>query len=303
MIRQSRSRFTGSSLPVAVIVSLVASIASPAMRAANGANHGGTALPVYLIGITTPYRAVTLSAVEPGRIAQIETDEGRTVQKGDPVFRMVDDVQRARTMMAKATAETSLRVELARAVWEREKEELARLTTLRGSSNASSKELSDARSAERIAKIEYEVAKFDRSQALLAYDREKAALDQRRVLAPFTGYVVECLKRAGETVTEGEGVIRIVQLDPLLVTINWPLSAGEPVQTGDQLLVRPYDERWSPRTGTVTVSSRVADSASQTYKVKLTVPNVDGHWMSGLKVAVEYLPEISLAGTQTSHAP
>lgn len=260
-----------------------------------------SAVPLFLIGITTPYREATLSAVRPGRIAQIHVEEGVSVKQGDLVFQMVDDVQRARTAMAKATADSLLGVDLARAVWERDKRELARLTKLHGDANASSKELDDARAAEEIARIEHELAGFDHAQAMLAYEREKAQLDEHRAVAPFSGYVEERLKQVGETVDESEGVIRLAQLDPLRVWVDCPLSVAALLHTGDQLVVRPFDDRWSPRTGTVVMASRVADSASQTFKVKLTVPNANGTWMSGLKVAVEISPGVATANRAVGH--
>lgn len=256
-----------------------------------------------LIGMTTPFREVTLAAVHPGRIARIQADEGTHISAGDTIFELVDDMQRARTAMAKGNADSTLRVELAKAIWDREKQALDRLSRLHGDSNASSKELDDARSADEIARIEYSLAKFERTQAQLAYEREKALLDEYRAVAPFSGYVVEHLSRIGETVDESEGVVKLVQLDPLLVSFDCPVAAAVSLSPGDQIQVRPTDERWEPRTGTVVVASRVADGASQTFKVKLSVPNADGAWMSGLKVSVAIGPDVTPGRSISSRAP
>ncbi len=256
-----------------------------------------------LIGITAPFREVTLAAVHPGRIARIQAEEGTFVSAGDTIFELVDDMQHARTAMAKGKADSTLPVELAKAVWDREKQELDRLVRLHCDSNASSKELDDARSAEEIARIEYALAKFEQRQAQLAYEREKALLDEYRADAPFAGYVVEHLSHIGETVDESEGVVKLVQLDPLLVSHDCPVAAAVSLSPGDRVQVRPVDERWEPRIGTVVVASRVADGASQTFKVKLTVPNADGAWMSGLKTSVAVIPDVTPASSISSRAP
>ena len=81
----------------------------------------------------------------------------------------------------------------------------------------------------------------------------------------------------------------LCQLDPLHVTVDCPLSLAPVVQVGDQARVRPADRAWAPRPGTVILAHRVADGASQTFKIKLSVDNKDAGWMSGMKVTVEFL--------------
>lgn len=287
----------------AILVALTCVSLRPTPTLAQDHRQAAVSRSFTLIGITTPFREVTLAAVHPGRIARIQAEEGTFVAAGDTIFELVDDMQRARTAMAKGKADSTLPVELAQAVWDRDRHRLDRLVRLHGDSNASSKELDDARSAEAIARIEYALAKFEQTQAQLAYEREKAFLDEYRAIAPFGGYVVEHLSRIGETVDESEGVVKLVQLDPLLVSLDCPVAAALSLSPGDRVRVRPADGRWTPRLGTVVVASRVADGASQTFKVKLTVPNADGEWMSGLKVSVAILPDVAPASSVSSRAP
>ena len=163
-----------------------------------------------------------------------------------------------------------------------------RLTSLRGDDFASSKEFSDARAEVEINGIEYELAKFARAQAIRAYEYERRVLAELSVRAPLSGYVCEHQKHVGETVDQHEGIVALVQLDPLEVSVDCPLALAPLVNVGDTVLVRPADTHWRPRHGSIAFISRVADGASQTFKVKTTVPNEDGVWMSGLKVVVEF---------------
>ena len=259
---------------------------------AQGAGPEGTQAPssatFEVVGITLPYREATLSVVQPGRIEQIAASEGSVVAEGSPVFALKDGVQRARTELARGTSESTLEVELAKAHLERAERDLERLRRLHGNDDASSKELADAHSVARIARLECELARFVHGQAALAYQREKELLDQFHIRAPFHGYVAEHLKHPGEAVEEGEGVIRLVQVDPLQVVTDCPLALAGSVKAGEQVRVRPVEGQWPARWGTVILASRVADGASQTFKVKLTVPNEDAAWMAGLKVLVEF---------------
>ena len=278
---------TGRTCRLALTLSIVAaSLAIPS--AAQADQPSATAEHRSIIGITGPQREATLAAVQPGRIARIAAPEGSVVEEGSLVFALEDGVQQARVEMAKSAAESTLEVELAEAKWERAQRDLDRLVRLHGSESASSKELNDARSDARIARLEHELAKFAHDQAALAFRREREALDQYYARAPFTGYVVEHLKHDGESVEESEGVVRLVQVDPLQVLVDCPLALAPFVRTGERIHVRPFDADCDARWGTVVLASRVADGASQTFKVKLTVPNGDAAWMSGLKVVVEF---------------
>lgn len=241
-----------------------------------------------VIGITIPNRQATISAVEPGRLAWFAAEEGEFVAAAAPVFRLEDGVQLARAGIARTEAESTLQVDLARTRWEHAQREQAWFENLFGGDSASSKELMDARAHAQIAQLEFQKAKLASTLAQLAQEREEQSLRLRHAFAPFAGYVARRLKEVGETVNENEGVLTLVQLDPLLVTIDCPLELAPVVKLDRPAVVRPVDPYWPPRTGTVTFVSRVADGASQTFRVKLQVDNTDGQWLSGLKVAVEF---------------
>lgn len=73
-------------------------------------------------------------------------------------------------------------------------------------------------------KLEYKDATTTKGISVLTADRANAALsvsrerlDRRRIVSPLTGIVVERLKHTGEWVEAGEPVLRVVQLDTLLV--------------------------------------------------------------------------------------
>ncbi len=232
-----------------------------------------------LAGITAPRRTATVGPVQPGRIAQVAADEGQRVREGELLVRLIDDAQRVRTEIARARAESSLDVEIAKARMEYARHELDDLMHLIGDDFAAPKE---------VRCLEHRIVKFQFEQAKREYEREKALLEQLRIRAPFDGYVTRVLKHRGETVNEREGVITVVQLDPLEVLIDCPLEMAHMVRVGDQVPIRAVDGGWGDRTGKVVFQSRVADAASQTFRVKLRLGNEDAGWISGLKVYVDF---------------
>jgi RND family efflux transporter MFP subunit len=224
----------------------------------------------------------------PARIAQIEAPEGTHVTQGDLVVALADRVQAARTEIARAGAESTYQIELARARWEHAQREWDRLSRLHGDDHATSKELNDARAAARTTQLEHQIALFTHEQAARTHERERRILEEYQLRAPFSGHVVEHLKQVGETVDQLEGIVQLVQLNPLHVNLDCPVALAPLVRIGDRPWIRPTDPHWSPRLGTIVLASRVMDAASQTFRVRLDVPNGDQAWPAGLKVVVDF---------------
>lgn len=292
-------------VPVPVITFAIPALAwwigiGASVLAADGTGRGSTETNETVVGITSPFRSATLASVHSGQIADLAVPEGGVVRKGELVFALDDRVQRARTQIAQARAESNLEVDLAAARWGQAKGELERLLALYVDSSASPKELRDARIDADVARLEYEVARFQHDQDIRAHEHERRVLEQFQIRAPFTGYVAQHVKQLGETVDQTEAVAKLAQLDPLLVSVDCPLSMAPLIREGDRVRVRPVDPQWEPRLATVTLASRVADGASQTFKVKLSVDNKDAGWVSGLKVLVEFPNKEALPGESNS---
>ncbi len=130
-------------------------------------------------------------------------------------MRLIDDAQRVRTEIARARAESSLDVEIAKARMEYARHELDDLIHLIGDDFAAPKEVRAAKQDAEVRDLEHRIVKFQFEQAKREYEREKALLEQLRIRARFDGYLTRVLKHRGETVNEREGVITMVQLDPL----------------------------------------------------------------------------------------
>lgn len=237
-----------------------------------------------------PFQQAVVGPVMRGRIARLPVSEGSTVAAGDLLFSLADDVQRVRVRIAKAASESVLEIELATARHNKAKRDMERLVRLYGDDSASSKELSDARAASEIAELETNLARFNHQQAIRGYERELAVLEEYRARAPYPAYVAEQLRHVGDTVDENEGVIQIAQLDPLIVKIDCPFDVASTIKVGDRLIVRPAHSPGERRQGKVVLVSRVADGASQTFRVKLSVDNAGTTWASGQRVEVFFPP-------------
>lgn len=253
-----------------------------------------------IVAMTVPSKMATLAPVLSARIGRMEAAEGALVARGDVVVSLENSVQRSRTEMARMDAASTFEADLAHVRWRRAESEERRIAALYGANDSSPKELVDARAALEITRLEYDLAKAKRARAQVAYERERDLLAEYSLRAPFSGYVVEHLKRPGETLDPLEGVITIARLDPLQVWLDCPLDLASSIGVGDRFDVEPAARLGEPRVGTVVFASRVADGASQTFRVKVEVANADRGWMAGMKVTVDLTP--THAGKRASSA-
>lgn len=241
--------------------------------------------PGCVLGITKPHSEALLGTVASGRIARVLVEEGQVVNKGDLLVALDDELQQARVESARIQAESSVDIELAQAHVDYTERELRRLQQLHD--HASDQEVKTAQQEYDYAKLELAKAKREHEKACQTFMLEQIRLKDLKIHAPFSGYVTELLRHEGETVDEQETIVSMVQLDPLDVDLDCPLHRAKDIHVGDTFRVDSTNPSWPSRIGKVVMISRVADPASQTLVVKISVPNKDGAWVSGLKVAID----------------
>jgi len=227
-----------------------------------------------------------LGPVQRGSLISIAVDEGALVKQGELLFSLDDHIQQARIAMAKARADSTLDMDRAKARWDQTQQNLAHLNVLRRQDQSTSKEYNDVATRNEMARLDYEIAKFEHEQAKLAYKREQALTETYFVRAPYDGYIAEQLMDIGASVEENDEVLKLVQLNPLRVSFDCPLSIAKLIAKGDRIVITPSDKQWFGKVGVVKFVSRVVDAASQTIRVHIRVDNTEDAWPAGLKVAV-----------------
>lgn len=239
---------------------------------------------VWLTGFTAPHRTATLSAVQRGRITAITVREGDAVRESDRLVELDQRAQRARVAIALIDAQSTADLEIARFRLEQANQELERVVRL--GRDASPKELLEANTSAQVRRLEHERAHEQRGLALHKRALQEYLLDELTIRAPFDGYVSERLKEPGETVEVADEVLRIAQLDPLTIRIDVPMDVAIRLTQGERIAVRPALTFLTDREARVEFVSRVADAASQSMSVRLTIANPDGDWPAGMRVEV-----------------
>jgi RND family efflux transporter MFP subunit len=239
---------------------------------------------VWTTGFTAPHRTATLSAVVRGRISSIAVREGDAVRVSDRLVELDQRAQQARVAMATIDAQSTADLEIARVRLELATHELDRIQGL--GDDATPQEHFEASANAQVRRLEHERAHEANSRAVRQQALQEYLLDELTIRAPFDGYVSERFKEPGETVEVADEVLKITQLDPLTIRIDVPMDLAIRLMPGERISVRPALTFLGEREAEVEFVSRVADAASQSMSVRLTIANPDGDWPAGMRVEV-----------------
>ena len=154
------------------------------------------------------------------------------------------------------------------------KNNLGRLNMLASSNNASANQLDEAR-----AELDMIVQEIRRAEITTAQTSRR--IDQTKVLAPFSGIVVERQVQVGEFVARGAQVARLVDTKNREIRAQAPLSVSGFLQEGLEVSVEHHDvETLSPVKRVIPVG----DERSRMFEVRIAANNPS--WVIGSPVRV-----------------
>jgi membrane fusion protein (multidrug efflux system) len=215
---------------------------------------------VALTGQLEAENSVVLKPEIEGVVATVEFEEGRPVPKGEVLFTLKDDMQRARVKEAEAE------LRLVAQVFERE-EKLQR------------------RDASSLARIEDARAKLDAARARLSL--AEIGFARTRIRAPFDGVPGVRLVSPGATVEERDGLVQFDAVDELQVIFTVTENAISLARVGGTIHVRVAawgDEQFP---GKVFFVSPTVDPATRRLILKARVPNADHRLKPGMFTNVD----------------
>lgn len=219
-------------------------------------------------GLVQSRAAADLAAAVPGRLQWV-AEPGTAVESGELVARL--DTRELSLARAEQAARVT-RAEVNRKNLERE------LERLRASGPAVSRfDVDQAKSNRDLAEADLQVAR-----ALLAQTDDQLA--RSRLTAPFQGVVASRTRRAGEEVSRGETVVRLVNPDELEIRLYLPLRHVRAIQPGHVVNVTTDQRQF---TAAVTTIVPAGDPRSQSFEVLIKAPSVAGLLAPGNTVRVE----------------
>lgn len=221
------------------------------------------ATPVQFEGILLPSRRACLSISVDARVREIRVQEGNMIKKGDVIALLYGPVEeldrdRAAVRLKKSAYENEVRkgLKASRAISDH-----------------------DAVSAE----LDLELAKVELAQA-------EAVLREKTVTAPWDGRVLRIFKKEGESVTQGENLVEIVDYSTIHVALYLEARQLGVFRVGEKAEVVTEGMGPGIRVAVVEMIDPVLEPGSGLFRARLKMSNEDLSLPTGLPVKVR-LPE------------
>lgn len=251
-----------------------------------------------------PSQVVQLGVGQPGVLHDVMVERGDMVKRGQVLAQQKAGVERAALALARVRAEQQGDHDAAMGATELADRDLERALALNRDSFVSPNYVDRQRAEARVAQGRLAAARERVSQSQHEVDLAVAQLSQRTIRAPIDGVVVDRLAQPGEFVDQ-KPILRLAAIDPLRVDVLVPAMQFGRVTAGTAALVFPELLEPAPREAKVTQVDRVIDGASNTFRVRLELPNPGGTLPAGLRcqVALGLDNPASLAAVPPAKAP
>lgn len=245
--------------------------------------------------VMDPAALIHVSASTPGVLDAVLVRRGDKVTKGQIIARVrsVIESETINILETRAGSSAAVDAQRARVLFSNGRVERAR--QLVEDSALSRSQLEEFEYDYTTAQSLLQQALLDKESAAGELARARTSLEQTNIRSPVDGYVLETTLEPGEYATGERHVMRIVQLDPLLIEAFLPIELYPTTSVGQAVTVRPALPVSGQYTTTITVVDRVFDTASRTFGVRAELSNPDGALPAGLRC----LLDISLPATTT----
>lgn len=269
-------------VPVLAAVGLAVTASVPAGPAA-----GSPAESVEVTAFTVPYRQLEIASIIAGVLGDVHVEEGDEVTAGQVLAELRADIMEAQVAVAKARV-TAAEYELTGRIAHHEVlvEDFERAENLHNQGVMSDKEHAEAKLKMVLAEYAVETARASREVQELEFQQSEAELDLTVLRAPIDGDILRIEKNIGEAVERYSPVLTMVSVDPLYVVAYVPVSTAGRIHPGMQATLELENRPGEDLECSVAVVDKVADVASGTYRIKLTLPNPGKVITAGAKGAL-----------------
>lgn len=216
----------------------------------------------------------TVAAQTSGRVTELPFDVGDFVEKGAVILRLTDTEQKARVEAARAQQqEANTRLQEAQSNFARAQELLDKQLIAKADFDRANAEFNAAKS-----RVESSTAALAEAEQNLAYTT---------LIAPYSGIMLARHVRVGESVAPGTPLLTGLSLAQLRVAVDIPQQHIGPLRKHRTARVQLPNGGWI-----AAQELRIppaADSASQTFKVLVELPELDQEIYPGTLVKVGFV--------------
>lgn len=274
--------------PGGTAVGAPAASALPRTAAASGPSTApGARNSRPLVGcLIGPERVADIGTPVIGVVSQVKVDRGDAVAKGDALVLLNSGVETAGVDAARSRASIDAEVRAAEASALLATQRHTRTTQLVSEGFVTAQAAEQTRAERDVAMQKLAQARGQHTVQRRELGQVQAQLAQRTLRSPFRGVVIERFVNPGERVDD-KPLLRLAQLDPLRVELVLPANRWGSVAAGDRVGVTPELPGAVALSARVTHIDKVIDAGSNTFRVRLALPNPDDKLPAGARCKVD----------------
>lgn len=237
--------------------------------------------------VIAPSLTVDIASPVPGVLSSVAVDRSQLVKSGQVVAELDSGVERAELALASARADIMSEIRLNEVNLDYDKRRRDRMHSLEEAKAASTQDRERAARNADLSKWRVRQAKDINQLRSLELARSEAVLKRKSITSPIDGVVVTRYRSAGEYVKE-QPIVRVVQLDPLHVEAAVPMEYFGEIKNGMKANVRLHNNASVAYASSVAAVDPIGDAQSNTFGVRLELPNSDLRIPAGSKCNLSF---------------
>jgi RND family efflux transporter MFP subunit len=234
-----------------------------------------------------PFQEAEIGSQVVGVLDKVMVERGDIVKKGQALAQLQSDVERAAHAAAAARAQATAELQAAAANNDFAQKKKVRTRDLQQQNFISQQASDQAATEAEQAKMRLQQAREQLKVAQHELALANAQLAQRTVRSPLSGVVVERYLSDGERVEE-KPIVKVAMVDPLKVEVIVPAMHFGKIKAGQVANVKPDLADAELKAAKVIVVDRVIDPASNSFRVRLELPNPEAALPPGLRCKVDF---------------
>lgn len=238
--------------------------------------------PQALACLIQPSQVAEVGSAVIGVVQTLEVDRGDRVRRGQVLATLRADVERASADAMDSRAKSLGELRGAVAALDLAELRRDRARTLKDQDFVSGQALEQAEAEFRVARERVTQVRDGMRTATREVNASEAQIAQRTLRSPFEGVVVERYANLGERF-EDKALFRIAAISTLRVELVAPLQLFGQLRVGQLIQVTPELPGAAVRNARIAQIDQVLDPASNTFRVRLELPNADASLPAGLR--------------------
>jgi len=237
-----------------------------------------------------PNQVVEIRSATEGLIEKVDVKRGDRVTVGQTLVELESSVEKSAAEMARYRSQMEGRIDSSKNRLELATRKLKRTQELRKQNFVSAQAGDEAEAEKRIAEAELQDAVENQELAKRDYEHASDLLHLRTLRSPLNGVVVDRMLNPGDLAESGTGrkpILKIAQIDPLLVEVALPLEAYGKLRVGMTGMVTPEGLK-GRYPALITVVDSIFDAASGMFGVRLEMKNRKASIPGGIRCEVEF---------------